>query len=283
MPRPAAARAAAMRADIVDLKSIWSSSGESGGGAGTGLWATGAAIRSSSDVSASSSTSNLSMRTAGDAGSQPTAPRASGPGDRRCSASESSSDEPPDCTSSSGGAFIGVCAGVVAGVDASEDKGWPDALAAKTADAVTAPSDRASRNSSSMTTSSSSSSSMCCSFVVSVVRSLACSCLAMASSFLARSASVRDASSASCVLASSACASFRAFRRLWALSSNFWFSASSNSTMSSNSETYSTPGGEFGGLFGDAWSSWSSMSKIWARCSSSNFVCLSASASLSRA
>ena len=35
MPRPAAARAAAMRADIVDRKSTWSSSGESGGGAGT--------------------------------------------------------------------------------------------------------------------------------------------------------------------------------------------------------------------------------------------------------
>ena len=122
MPRPAAARAAAMRADIVDRKSIWSSSGESGGGAGTGLWATGAAIRSSSD-SSSSSTSNLSIRTAGDAGSQPTAPRASGPGDRRCSASESSSELPPDCTSSSGGAFIGVCAGVVAGVDASDESG----------------------------------------------------------------------------------------------------------------------------------------------------------------
>ena len=37
MPRPAAARAAAIRADIVDRKSTWSSSGESGGGAGTGL------------------------------------------------------------------------------------------------------------------------------------------------------------------------------------------------------------------------------------------------------
>ena len=86
IPRPAAARAAAMRADIVDRKSTWSSSGESGGGAGTGLWAIGAAIFSSSD--SSSLTSNCSIKTAGDA--QPTAPSASGPGDRRCSASESS-------------------------------------------------------------------------------------------------------------------------------------------------------------------------------------------------